>query len=78
MSKVLAVFGATGQQGGNVATYALIHPQLSSIYTDRGITRDVSKPAAVALQKRDVEMVKRGASWVIENVRLGFLTEFRR
>ena len=58
MSKLLTVFGATGQQGGNLIDYTLSNPKLSRAYKIRGITRDLSKPAAVELQERGVEMVK--------------------
>lgn len=61
MSKLLAVFGATGLQGGSVVDYVLQHPELSKTYRLRGITRDVSKPAAVALKEKGVELVKVGA-----------------
>jgi hypothetical protein len=35
----------------------LEHPGLSKTYKLRGVTRDVSKPAAVALKEKGVEMV---------------------
>lgn len=38
MSNVLAVFGATGQQGGSVINYALNDPKLSQEYKIRAIT----------------------------------------
>ena len=60
MSKVLTVFGATGLQGGSVVDYVLQHPELSKTYRLRGITRDVSKPAAAALKEKGVEVVKVG------------------
>ena len=58
MSKLLTVFGATGLQGGSLIAYVLEHPELSRIYKVRGITRDVDKPAAVALKEKGVEVVK--------------------
>ena len=58
MSKLLTVFGATGQQGGSLINYVLKNPELSKIYKLRGITRDVSKPASVALKDKGVEVVK--------------------
>lgn len=58
MSKVLTVFGATGNQGGSVITAVLKHPKLSSTYKLRGITRDTSKPAAQALKEKGVEVVR--------------------
>ena len=60
MSKLLTVFGATGLQGGSVVDYVLQHPELSKTYRLRGITRDVSKPAAAALKEKGVEVVKVG------------------
>lgn len=62
MSRLLTVFGATGLQGGSVINYVLQHPELSKTYHLRGITRDVSKPAAVALREKGVEVVKVGTS----------------
>lgn len=58
MSKLLTVFGATGAQGGSLINFILQHPKLSKDYQLRGITRDVSKPAATDLQARGVELVK--------------------
>ncbi|KAL8786619.1 MAG: hypothetical protein Q9195_008141 [Heterodermia aff. obscurata] len=58
MSKLLTVFGATGAQGGSVVSYVLQNSELSKIYRIRGITRDVTKPAAVALKEKGVEIVK--------------------
>ena len=58
MSKVLLVFGATGQQGGSVIEYVLNDPQLSKQYSIRAVTRDPSKPNAQALHQRGVEVVK--------------------
>ncbi|KAI4231849.1 MAG: hypothetical protein LQ349_005346 [Xanthoria aureola] len=58
MSKLLTVFGATGQQGGSILHYLLRRPDVLNIYRLRGITRDVSKPAAVALKEAGVEMVQ--------------------
>jgi len=57
MSKLLTVFGATGNQGGSVIKSVLAHSQLSKIYKIRGVTRDASKPAAVALKEKGVEVV---------------------
>lgn len=57
MSKLLTVFGATGNQGGSVIKFVLGHPQLSKKYRIRAITRDVFKPAAVALKEQGAEVV---------------------
>ncbi|KAI0376649.1 hypothetical protein F5Y04DRAFT_292477 [Hypomontagnella monticulosa] len=58
MSKLLTVFGATGQQGGALINHILDSPYLSSAFTLRGITRDSSKAAAIALKERGVEIVE--------------------
>lgn len=58
MSKLLTVFGATGQQGGSILHYLLRRADVLQIYRLRGITRDVSKPAALALKEAGVEMVQ--------------------
>ncbi|KAJ4146465.1 hypothetical protein NW754_001931 [Fusarium falciforme] len=57
MSKLLTVFGATGAQGGSVIRAVLADDVLSKEYKIRGITRDVSKPAAQALAGKGVEVV---------------------
>lgn len=57
MSKVLAVFGATGQQGGSIIDYVLNDPELSSKYKIRAITRDVNSEKAKQLQEK-VEVVQ--------------------
>lgn len=56
MSKLITVFGATGNQGGSVVTYILSHPTLSKEYKVRGITRNASKPDAKALAAKGVEI----------------------
>lgn len=57
MSKVITVFGATGNQGGSVITHLLNDNQISKEFKIRGITRDTSKPAAQELAKKGVEVV---------------------
>ncbi|CAG9996933.1 unnamed protein product [Clonostachys byssicola] len=57
MSKILTVFGATGNQGGSVISAVLADPVLSKEYKIRGVTRDASKPAAKALASKGVELV---------------------
>ncbi|KAK1756605.1 hypothetical protein QBC47DRAFT_445306 [Echria macrotheca] len=49
----IAVFGATGAQGGSVVNRLLENPQ----WKVRGITRDIASPKARALSARGVEMV---------------------
>ncbi|RMD43985.1 hypothetical protein DV735_g1141, partial [Chaetothyriales sp. CBS 134920] len=57
MSKLLTVFGATGNQGSSVIKAVLGNPQLSKTYRIRAITRNASKPAAVALKQQGLEVV---------------------
>lgn len=61
MSNVLAVFGATGQQGGSIVKYVLNDPELSQKYKIRAITRDVNSAKAKQLQEK-VEVVQGDAS----------------
>ncbi|KAL3426645.1 hypothetical protein PVAG01_00154 [Phlyctema vagabunda] len=58
MSKLLIVFGATGQQGGSVVRQVLHDSELSKQYTIRAITRDASTPKAQELKKSGVEIVE--------------------
>ena len=60
MSKLIAVFGATGNQGGSVIKAILADSVLSKEFKIRGITRDASKPAAQALAAKGVEIVTVG------------------
>ncbi|RDW72308.1 NmrA/HSCARG family protein [Aspergillus mulundensis] len=62
MSKLLTVFGATGNQGRSVINTVLADPVLSKEYKIRGITRDVSKPDAKALIDKGVEVVSADTS----------------
>jgi uncharacterized protein YbjT (DUF2867 family) len=62
MSKILVVFGATGQQGGSVANYVVTDPVLSKEYKIRAVTRDPSKPGAQALQRKGMEVVQGDAN----------------
>ncbi|KAF4634410.1 hypothetical protein G7Y89_g3706 [Cudoniella acicularis] len=57
MPKILAVFGATGQQGGSVINYVLNDPELSQEYKIRAITRDVNSEKAKQLKEK-VEVVQ--------------------
>ncbi|KAI1269414.1 NAD(P)-binding protein [Xylariaceae sp. FL1019] len=58
--KILAVFGATGHQGGSVIDHVLSSPDLSSQYALRAITRDVNSPATVALRAKGVTEIVSG------------------
>ena len=59
---LVAVVGATGQQGGSVVTHLLS----SGRYRVRGITRDPASAAAVALKQRGVDVVQAQADSVGE------------
>jgi uncharacterized protein YbjT (DUF2867 family) len=56
--KILVVFGATGNQGGSVINSVLSDPISAEKFQVIGITRDPSKPSAVALAKKSVKLVK--------------------
>ncbi|KAJ5805264.1 hypothetical protein N7474_011151 [Penicillium riverlandense] len=51
MSKLLVVFGATGNQGGSVVDRVINDPVLANEYRVRAVTRNTSSPAAQALQQ---------------------------
>lgn len=68
MSKIITVFGATGQQGGSVIRTILQDETLSKEFQIRGITRDTSKPVAQALVKQGVELVSVGRDQLLSNV----------
>ena len=57
MSKLLTVFGATGNQGGSVINSILGDAELSKEYRIRAVTRDPSKPAGEKLKSRGAEVV---------------------
>lgn len=58
MSKILTVFGATGNQGGSVIKAVLAHPELSKTYKIRAVTRDPTKANAQVFRDQGVEVVK--------------------
>ncbi len=58
--KIVVVFGATGVQGGSVTRALLQDPVASQQFQVRAITRDPSKPAAVALVKDGAEVAMVG------------------
>ncbi|TVY81088.1 NmrA-like family domain-containing protein [Lachnellula suecica] len=60
--KVLAIFGATGQQGGSVLNHVLADADLSAEYKIRAITRDTTTPVAKSLLEKGVEVVTADAS----------------
>jgi uncharacterized protein YbjT (DUF2867 family) len=57
MSKLITVFGATGNQGGSVIRAIQADPELSKEFKIRGVTRDPSKPAAKDLAAKGVELI---------------------
>ncbi|KAL1841905.1 hypothetical protein VTJ49DRAFT_6427 [Mycothermus thermophilus] len=56
MSKLLTVFGATGNQGGSVIKTILADPELSKEFQIRAVTRNASKPAARSLAEQGIEV----------------------
>ena len=56
MSKLITIFGATGNQGSSAIRAILADATLAKEFKIRGITRDVSKPAAQALLKRGIDV----------------------
>ncbi|KAL8744283.1 MAG: hypothetical protein Q9184_008015 [Pyrenodesmia sp. 2 TL-2023] len=58
MSKLLVIFGATGQQGGSIVESVLGDAQLNQEYSIRGTTRDPSKAKAQELVKKGIEVVR--------------------
>ncbi len=52
------VFGATGNQGGSVVKAILNDPKTNDQFEIRAITRDPSRPAALALAEKGVTLVK--------------------
>ncbi|KUJ08188.1 NAD(P)-binding protein [Mollisia scopiformis] len=58
MSKLLVIFGATGQQGGSLIQTILSDPTLSKTYTLRAVTRDPAQPTAQSLSSRGVSLIK--------------------
>ncbi|KAL7277945.1 hypothetical protein ACG7TL_007893 [Trametes sanguinea] len=61
--KLIAVTGATGQQGSSVVEFLLKEPDTFAV---RAITRDPTSPAARALAARGVEVVKADLSSLAE------------
>ncbi|KAH9908298.1 hypothetical protein F4778DRAFT_343223 [Xylariomycetidae sp. FL2044] len=56
-SRILAIFGATGQQGSSVLNYVLKDPELSGNYKIRALTRDTNAEKARQLGDK-VEVVQ--------------------
>lgn len=62
--KIITVFGATGKQGGSIVDMFVSDAKLKEEWAVRGITRDVSKPAAQALAAKGVEVVAVSAIYI--------------
>jgi uncharacterized protein YbjT (DUF2867 family) len=59
MSKsLLAVFGATGNQGNSTAHFVLSDPELSQRYTVRAVSRNTSNPKMENLKSKGAELVQ--------------------
>ena len=56
--KLLAIFGATGNQGGSVIDAVLASHDLQQKYSLRGISRDPASGKSKALAEKGVEMVQ--------------------
>ncbi|KAH8422517.1 uncharacterized protein LDX57_000271 [Aspergillus melleus] len=54
---MITIFGATGVQGTSVIQHVLNVPDLSKEFRIRGVTRDISKPAAQELLDQGIELV---------------------
>jgi uncharacterized protein YbjT (DUF2867 family) len=58
MPKILAVLGATGQQGSAVVEYVIKDPELSREYNVRAITRTTDSTKAKSLAEKNVDVVQ--------------------
>lgn len=78
MTKTLAVFGATGQQGRSVINHVMTDPELAQQYKLRAITREADSEKARVLERRGVEVVFGDTSnpSSIENALTGVHTVF--
>ncbi|KAJ5936832.1 hypothetical protein N7466_003282 [Penicillium verhagenii] len=58
MSKLITIFGATGNQGGSVIRTILEDKVLSKEFRIRAVTRDANKESSKALAAQDIEVVQ--------------------
>lgn len=65
MSKILTVFGASGNQGGSVVRAVLADSELSKEFRIRAITRDESKGPIKEFAEKGAEIVKVGGVTVL-------------
>ncbi|KAL6410981.1 NMRAL1 protein [Ilyonectria robusta] len=56
--KIIAVFGATGQQGGSVVDIFLNDPKVKNEWSVRAVTRDITKESAKKLAAQGAEVVQ--------------------
>lgn len=56
--KIIAVFGATGQQGGSVVDIFLNDPKLKNEWSVPAVTRDITKESAKKLAAQGAEVVQ--------------------
>lgn len=54
---VIVVFGATGAQGGSVIKALCENDTILQEYSIRAVTRDTSKPEAVALREKGISTI---------------------
>lgn len=57
-TKIITVFGATGNQGSSVINTVLAHPEIANKYQLRGVTRNKDSVKSKALTLKGVEMVE--------------------
>lgn len=57
MSKLLTIFGATGQQGGSIIKTFQSTPSLATAWNLRAVTRDVNSAASITLKDSGVQVV---------------------
>ncbi|KFY34773.1 hypothetical protein V494_06492 [Pseudogymnoascus sp. VKM F-4513 (FW-928)] len=62
MQKTLAVFGATGHQGGSVIRNVQSDSELAKQYQIRAITRDLTKSSSTKLKEQGIEVVEADAN----------------
>lgn len=66
MSKILAVVGSTGIQGGSVIRAMLADPEAKKQFKIRGLTRDPNSKKTEELKKEGVEFVTVGDPFRVE------------
>lgn len=69
--KLIAVFGATGNQGGSVVQTFLHDAKLKDEWSVRGVTRDVTKDSSKKLAAQGVDVVSVSCPFLSEVSRYG-------